>query len=255
MKTRAINLDGTLIQPSLVGVMVLLDRSGSMASVRTAMTEAFDGFVLEQRAENPNGLWLTLDQFDTTGPHQYSEMAYETIYERMPIADVGRLQLQPRGWTPLSDALVQFAKRAKAILADTTDQTERLLLVVISDGKENASTQHTAAEVKALLDGLKSDDCEVIWLGTQESAMEAAAQDYTVPDAMLTWKPTAQGVNYASGGLRAAATSYRSGGSAVVATANYVGENVAHKGAAEDWRQITTLEELRQKTAKLRHGA
>mgnify|MGYP001605012513 CR=1 FL=1 len=104
MKQRAINLkDGPAVPPALVGVMVLLDRSGSMAAIKSQMVAAFGEFVHGQQQLDPEGLWLSLYQFDGQG--------FDVCYERMPIGLVGTLDLVPRGSTPLIDALLDHGLR------------------------------------------------------------------------------------------------------------------------------------------------
>ena len=212
MKQRAINLkDGPAVPPALVGVMVLLDRSGSMAAIKSQMVAAFGEFVHGQQQLDPEGLWLSLYQFDGQG--------FDACYERMPIGLVGTLDLVPRGSTPLIDALHAVGGRARVIVDDPADPTERLLLVVISDGEENASQLHQWAETKALLDGLRGEDCEVIYLGTQESVLGAVREAVVQAAGTVTWQGT--DVAYAPHGLRYGTTAYRAGSSATASVAAY----------------------------------
>lgn len=230
MKQRAINLEGVPAAPQAVGVMVLLDRSGSMASIQAAMESAFAEFVAAQQQE-PGDLWLTLKQFDTHGPVQLGTLSYETTYDRTPIAQVGGLHLNPRGSTPLCDALYRFVGEARAVIDDPTDATEKLLVVCITDGGENASHDHTWAEVKGLLDGLENASVEVMWLGTSEAVREAASFSGAVAAAggATAFTATAQGADYASGSLSVATYAMRAGSSAKFANASYLSSTAGEK--------------------------
>lgn len=214
---RGMNLGGVgAAPPWLVGVMVLLDRSGSMATICDAMEGAWRDFLHLQREIGTNGLWLTVHQFDGEG--------YDVVYDRAPLADVGALNLRPRGSTPLRDALWEFADHARAVIDDPADQTERLLLVVITDGEENASTKgYTWAQVRERLDGLESAQCEMIWMGTTEAAMEAEAQlpSFKAAGAMTTYAPSDSGAYDAVYTMSAAVTGVRSGDLARSAVATY----------------------------------
>lgn len=243
MKPRGIDLgDGSLLPPELVGVMVLLDRSGSMETIAAAVEKEFGDFVAQQRAAKPDGMWLTLKQFDSSGPRPLSTLKYETTYDRTPLAQVGGLQLQPRGGTPLCDALYRFVGEAKAIIADPADATERLLLLVVTDGQENASRDHNWAEVKGLLDGLESQDVEIVWLGTGEAVAEAQAQvpSFAQAGSTVSYGADAHGAAYMGGAMKAAALGFRSGVSAKAVTASYLARTADGKAALGD-DQISDL--------------
>lgn len=77
-------------------ITVLLDRSGSMASIKAAMESGFNEFLQQHRAVPASR--LTLVQFDTDNPQ-------EVVYLAKPITDAPSLDLTPRGSTPLLDAL------------------------------------------------------------------------------------------------------------------------------------------------------
>lgn len=218
---RAINLGDQV--PSLVGVMILLDRSGSMKEIQAPMEEQFQVFLAEQRAANPDGMWVSVHQFDTRANY---DMDYDVMHDRTPLAQVTTLGLQPRGWSPVRDALVRFAQEARKIIDDPQDVTERLLLVVITDGQDNRSRNASWADVRELMQGLESAQVETIWLGTTAAVMEVHAEMQHMRDAGSTvaYDPSAVGVAYAYGGLRSATMSMRSGGTAKSAVADYAAD-------------------------------
>lgn len=220
MQPRAMSLDGSgLVPPKTVGVMILLDRSGSMGRIKRQMEEAFGEFVAGQRAISDDGMWLSLYQFDGNG--------YDACYERVPLHSVGPLVLVPRGSTPLIDAMHRFGEQAAAVIADQGDKTERLLLVFISDGGENASHSHTWAEVKAQLDGLRQADCEAIFFGTMESVLEGQ-QDAGIPAvATMVWDQSQAGVNGLMGAMSYVATMYRGGAAAGQSLGAYAADSTA----------------------------
>jgi len=208
MKPRAIDLNGpigTLAPPATIGVMVLLDRSSSMHAIKLQMEAAFAEFIEGQKALDPEGMWLSLYQFDSRG--------YDTCYERRPLAEVPPLGLTPRGNTPLNDALFRFGTQAQRVVDDPDDQTERLLLVVITDGEENASNMHTRGDWQALLAKLEGPDCELLWLGTDKAVTEAVVNAYVNPAAAVAW--TGENVAYATAGLAQSVTSFRAGSQAM----------------------------------------
>lgn len=109
----------------------LVDRSGSMQHLVDDVIGGFNGFIDEQRT-TPGDCRLTLVQFDSNNP-------FEMLHDAIPIGDVpelDRARYQPRGATPLLDALGSLLDLAERRHVASTDE----LLVVFTDGLENAST-------------------------------------------------------------------------------------------------------------------
>lgn len=209
MRQRAISLDGNLMPPDLVGVMVLLDRSGSMSSIASAMEDAWQKFLADQRAVDVDGMWVTLHQFDGDG--------YDVTYDRTPLGSVGRLGLAPRGSTPLRTSMARFLKDARAIVDDPNDPTERLLVVVITDGGETEHPAHpTWAEIREQIQGIESENCELVWLGTSAAILEAEDQVPSLAAAggTYTFAQNAVGAQAMGQSLSYTAGSYRIGASA-----------------------------------------
>lgn len=131
-------------------IIVILDRSGSMASVKPDMEGGFDTFV-ESQMSVPGECRLTLVQFDTGN--------IETIYESTPIGDVKKLVLDPRGGTPLLDAVGQTVTNTeKRLLALAEEEKpEKVIFMVITDGQENSSREFKKDQVKALVERVSKD--------------------------------------------------------------------------------------------------
>jgi hypothetical protein len=123
-------------------IWFLLDRSGSMQPLAAAVVDGFNGFVAEQH--NTLALTaapatrLTLAQFDGVAP-------YEELIDGRRLEKVGPLAhaaFQPRGSTPLYDAIGHLIDRADARLARRAAKAkpaESQLVVIFTDGEENAS--------------------------------------------------------------------------------------------------------------------
>ena len=123
-------------------ITVILDRSGSMESIASDVIGGFNHFVTHQQVQ-PGECRLTLVQFDNQ---------YEVVYAGMPIVKAPPLTadtFQPRGSTALLDAIGRTidatGERLRAL--PEPDRPDRVLLVVITDGLENASTDYTRSRV------------------------------------------------------------------------------------------------------------
>ena len=124
-------------------IAVILDRSGSMHNIRQDMIGGFDAFIDEQRRE-PGELRVSLYQFDDK---------FEVVYQGKPAHEVGKLELMPRGNTALLDAVgkatVMFGERLNAMPED--ERPGAVIVMVITDGQENASKEYTKGQVQTLI--------------------------------------------------------------------------------------------------------
>lgn len=178
-------------------IAVLLDRSGSMQSVKDDTIGGFNQFVSEQKAAGDNAL-LTLVQFDTGG--------IDVVHESKPIKDVPDLThetYQPRGGTPLLDALGKTIHSTGRALSAIPEQArpDKVVFVIITDGQENSSVEHTKASVKQLIEEQSGKyNWQFVYLGANQDAF-AEAGSMGIPAAA-----TANYVGAATAGAFAAAS-------------------------------------------------
>ena len=88
------------VNPDYTHIAVILDRTGSMESIRDDTIGGFNAFLNEQK-QQPSKATLTLVQFDSQDP-------YEVIHQVKTIKEVPELTKEtyvPRATTPLLDAI------------------------------------------------------------------------------------------------------------------------------------------------------
>jgi Mg-chelatase subunit ChlD len=199
--TDVTNPTGTTEQCEIV---VVLDRSGSMQTIKTDMEGAFDAFVEAQRALDGVAA-LTLVQFDSD--------CIETVYEGRPLAHVPKLKLAPRGWTPLLDAVGQTVTRTFERLggAPGGGRTKRVIFVVITDGMENASREYSKRHVKTLMGLVRANGWLVMYLGANVDAFQEASQMGIGQEFAAAYSPGTRGVNRMMEVMGDKAAKYRSG--------------------------------------------
>jgi len=154
-------------------IAVLLDRSGSMADIKNETISGFNCFLEKQKAAGANAT-LTLVQFDTEST--------EVVHESKPILNVPDLNhqtFQPRGGTPLLDALgqtIDSTGRALAAIPEA-NRPDKVVFVVITDGQENSSRHHSKASVKEKIDHQSSKySWQFVYLGANQDAFDEAGQ-------------------------------------------------------------------------------
>lgn len=159
-----------MTRSDLTHLYFLLDRSGSMQSIKLDTEGGFAAFVAEQASNVDGGeCRVTLAQFDN---------AYEVVYRDLPLADVPPLQLQPRGSTALLDAMGRLVTEAGAALAALPEDQRpgTVVVAVMTDGLENASTEWTHPAIKALVEQQTNDfRWQFLYMGADQDAIEVGA--------------------------------------------------------------------------------
>lgn len=125
---------------NLSELIVLLDRSGSMASIRDDMIGGFNHLMADRR-KDPTRVLVSLYQFNTE---------YEAVYSARPVTEVPSLELNPRGGTALYDAMVRTIDGVGFRLATLPEDRRpgAVVIMVITDGQENASRINSAERVR-----------------------------------------------------------------------------------------------------------
>lgn len=151
--------------PPVTHIRFIIDRSGSMQSIKTDTIGGFNGFLEEQRAQ-PGKAKITYVQFD----HEI-----ETVYRGIDINEVpplNALTYQPRGYTALYDAIGRTLQEG---LNDTKSSDEHNILVVLTDGAENSSKEHTQWGVKNMMKRAEEKGWQVIFLGANIDVAQVSA--------------------------------------------------------------------------------
>jgi Mg-chelatase subunit ChlD len=190
-------------------IAVLLDRSGSMGDIKDDAIGGFNCFLKEQQAAGANAT-LTLVQFDTEST--------DVVHESMPILEVPDLNdqtFQPRGGTPLLDALgqtIDSTGRALAAIPEA-NRPNKVVFVVITDGQENSSRQHTKASVKEKIDHQSDQyNWQFVFLGANQNAFDEAGAVGIAMGNAANFAPARMQVAFAATAVNVA--SYRRSGNA-----------------------------------------
>jgi len=127
----------------LTEIVVIMDRSGSMHSIKGAMEEGFAHFMAEQR-KIPDPCNVTFYRFNC---------AIDKVFEERPLQQVEPILLEPTGGTALLDAMGTAIVNVGARLAAKPEDQRpgKVVVVVITDGQENASSEYSKARVAELV--------------------------------------------------------------------------------------------------------
>lgn len=160
------------MNPNLTHLLVILDRSGSMAAIAPAAIDGFNGFLRQHLAE-PGDARLTLVLFDDQ---------YDVPCDNIPLAEAVCLDHEtyvPRGSTALLDAIVRSIDELGAKLASTPEDQRpgTVIVAILTDGEENASRHHTWQDVQNSIRH-QSDvyQWQFLFLGANQDAIATAAR-------------------------------------------------------------------------------
>jgi hypothetical protein len=156
---------------STLQVGLLLDESGSMLGNETAVVGGVNEFVEQLRLqEDETKVVATLGLFDSHGNDPVVRYAYAGI----PLDEVAPLDpgaYLPRGATPLNDAVAGVIRK----IAKQKSKGDRVILVVLTDGLENASETPTR-KLRKLIVEKEAEGWEFVYLGAnQDSWAESEA--------------------------------------------------------------------------------
>jgi len=193
---------------------VILDRSGSMESIRGDVIGGFNAFLAEQRAGEGTAT-LSLIQFDGQEP-------YHPVHDFRQIATVPELNQRtyvPRGSTPLLDAVGQTLAQTEAMLfgMEKKQRPGNVVVVVITDGMENASREYTAAQVRKLVDEKSAAGWQFVFLSSDLSAVEDAAAYGFGGQATMAFDQDANGAANMFASTSERVREYRSGAAGEIA--------------------------------------
>lgn len=169
-----------MTNPNLTWIVFLLDRSGSMQSIKTDTEGGFAAFIGEQRHATGECA-VTLAQFDNE---------YEIVYSGLSVADVPALNLQPRGSTALLDAMGRLITDTGQKLA-TMPENERpgnVVVAIMTDGMENSSREWTHPAIKSLVEQqTKNYGWQFLYMGADQDAIEVGGRLGVAPTHAVTY--------------------------------------------------------------------
>ena len=197
--------DATVTEPTKL--WFLLDRSGSMSRLTQDVIGGFNTFIAEQVGE-PGSAHLTLVQFDSQAP-------FEVIHDAVRIEEVPPLTTEiysPRGTTPLLDAIGDLFGHADQRIetrAAANQSAEDQLVVVFSDGLENASRRHDRASVAELISSRQQAGWEFVFMGANQDSYLQAGRIGVSRESISNFDATEAGTEAAFQSISRATKQYR----------------------------------------------
>ena len=176
------------MKKGLTELVFIVDRSGSMGGLESDTIGGFNA-TLGRHREAEGDAFVTTVLFD-------NELV--TLHDRLPIAEVKPLtrdDYEVRGCTALLDAVgstVEHIERVHGYLPDE-HVPENTIVVITTDGLENASAKYTYDQVKRLIERKREEGWEFLFLGANIDAVGEAARIGIGEDRAATYMADSEG--------------------------------------------------------------
>lgn len=169
--------------------VIILDKSGSMQSIRRVAVDSVNEIIASiRKAQKENELQ---DNYFTLVAFCGCEL--KTIYDCCAIDDVKEMKMEdyePCCMTPLYDAVGNTITRIHKQVADSENTIVNVN--IITDGYENASHEFTHKAIKSLIEAYKSEGWLFAYIGADHD-VEKVAFDLAI-DNTLEFDKSEQGV-------------------------------------------------------------
>lgn len=192
-----------MTDPNYTALLIILDRSGSMSSIREDMIGGLEQLIAAQAAE-PGMLTVDIVTFDDQ---------IERTHSFAQPGDV-KVELVPRGGTALYDAVGWGLNGFGQSLAELPEHARpgTVLVTIVTDGEENSSTEYTPETIAKMITQQRDQyDWDISFLGAnQDAVLEARKMGIDADDA-LTYAASGVGVSTALNAQSSKASSRRMG--------------------------------------------
>ena len=153
-------------------INVVLDETGSMDICRDSTISSFNEYINSQKGLEGECL-VSLTTFDQGW--RDNRPSVRDVYRNVPIASVADLTREtfvPNGGTNLYDAI---GSTIKNIEADLKGENANVLVVIITDGGENASKEYNLDQIKSMVSEKEKEGWTFVYLGANQDAWQVGA--------------------------------------------------------------------------------
>jgi Mg-chelatase subunit ChlD len=152
--------------------LIILDESGSMESIKKNIIRGFNEIVQTvkgiEKEYTEQEHFISLITFNGLGQ---KTLHFADPVNRLEMIDDSRYQ--PDANTPLYDAIGFSCTKLRNTLGKS--KKYNVLVTILTDGEENASTEYNGPAVKRLIEELKDNNWTFTYIGTDHDVEKSAA--------------------------------------------------------------------------------
>lgn len=185
-------------------IICVLDRSGSMASIIKDSIGGFNSFLKEQK-KLPDQATITVALFDDQ---------YELLYDSVDIKKAEEITKEkwiPRGMTALYDAIGKTINTeiSKINTMPVIDRPTKILVIIVTDGEENASREYKLDQIKSLIKQREEQKWNFMYLAANQDAFSVGSSFGVSAGNTFNYTASSDGVVKMSQKMSKSAISYR----------------------------------------------
>lgn len=144
-------------------LIAILDRSGSMSSVVNDAISGYNSFIKEQKKLKDEAT-LSGMLFDD----KFEPLNDGKVLNIKDVPELTTATFVPRGSTALFDAI---GKTVNAYKSDSENDADKVLVIIITDGHENASRKYSQKDIADLIKFQKKQNWQFLFLCSTEDAV------------------------------------------------------------------------------------
>jgi uncharacterized protein YegL len=151
---------------NLTDITLIVDRSGSMHQYAADSEGGINNFIREQKATEGDAK-LSLVDFNSRPSHIISGEDLKTLDFRYTMRASGNTAL----YDTVGDAIQQAGRRLDAM--QESDKPGLVLFAIVTDGADNASTRHTAQDIRQMIEHQTNVyKWQFVYLGANQDAFK-----------------------------------------------------------------------------------
>ncbi len=183
-------------------ITFVLDESGSMEPIAQATRDGFNEY-LDEQVGHGGPTWWTLTTFAN---HPRTRFAVIPGAEVRPLGD----DYSPHGMTALYDAVGRSITKTQRYLETLgSDRPSDVIVVILTDGMENASQKWTARQVFDLITEAENSGWQFVFLGANQDSSSVAQNMGIRKGAVVDWAPSPQSHKHAMAEASYATSDFR----------------------------------------------
>jgi uncharacterized protein YegL len=195
-KTQQLSKTATLLQDTFISIVA--DASGSMDHLHATVIKGLNDFIAEQ-AKSPAVSKVSIVQFPASDgdPGIRSILKQTDVKKARPITPEDYII---NGMTPLYDAIGLVIDKAdtriaKRVAAGKTPESQ--VIVIFTDGGENASRRYSQKDIFKLIDKRKAQGWVFVFLGANQDSFETGGGLSFEEGNTMNFEASEEGMAYA----------------------------------------------------------
>lgn len=145
---------------NIIDIIFVMDKSGSMSALTEETIFGFNELISKQRQQNSNDtVFVSTILFN----HDVQELHNRVLLEE--VEPMTNQTYHAIGSTALYDAVGYAISKADQTHAKLTQKPNKVLMVITTDGYENASREYNHAQIKKLIGSKREQNWDFMFMG------------------------------------------------------------------------------------------